>query len=170
MTITVAVDTARESPLWDESDDWEALIERAATAAIVQAGVAVPNAVELAVLLADDAAIRRVNAQWRAMDKPTNVLSFPSVTPDKLASTPCLGDLILAYETIASEAEADGKTLADHVTHLAVHGVLHLLGFDHASEDEARVMESLEIEILASLGVSDPYLAFDLVQPPQVEP
>lgn len=129
--------------------DCEGLVLRAlgAAAAAEQAEGAV------AVLLADDAALRDLNARWRGKDKPTNVLSFPA--PEGFG----LGDIALAYETVADEAQTQGKTFAAHATHLLVHGYLHLLGYDHEVEDEARAMETRERAILAALGVADPYEA-----------
>jgi probable rRNA maturation factor len=118
---------------------------------------------ELSVLLCDDEAIAHVNAQWRGQHKPTNVLSFPapplqSAVPD--GKIP-LGDIAIAYETLAREAEENGKTLSEHLSHLVVHGFLHLLGYDHHMDDEAERMERLERDILARIGVADPYAACD---------
>jgi probable rRNA maturation factor len=108
----------------------------------------------LAVLLTDDAAIRRLNATWRGIDKPTNVLSFPAPQHDPSGS---LGDIAIAYETTAREAAAEHKPLAHHLSHLAVHGFLHLLGYDHERDAEAEEMEGLERKVLGLLGVPDPY-------------
>ena len=105
----------------------------------------------------------RAARQWRKKDKPTNVLSFPLAADDAPPPAPGeprhLGDVVLARETMAAEARAQGKTLADHFTHLVVHGVLHLLGHDHVNNAEAKRMEGLEVAILARLGVANPYLA-----------
>lgn len=106
---------------------------------------------ELSLVLSDDAEVQALNAQYRNQDKPTNVLSFPSGEP----AMP--GDVILAFETCAKEAKEQDKTLADHFTHLVVHGLLHLMGYDHEEDDQADDMESLETEILAELGVGNPY-------------
>jgi probable rRNA maturation factor len=116
--------------------------------------------VELSILLADDAAQQRLNRKYRGKDAPTNVLAFPARGPG--ADIPCgapvlLGDVVLALETIAREAAEQGKSFTDHLRHLVVHGVLHLLGCDHGSPAEAAIMESLETSILAELGVPDPY-------------
>ncbi|WP_292030957.1 rRNA maturation RNase YbeY [Brevundimonas sp. UBA2416] len=127
--------------------DAVALVERAATAAL--AGVEG----DVVVLLTDDAAVRDINARFRDRDQPTNVLSFPAAE----SAAPHLGDLMLAFGVCAREAAAQGKTLADHLTHLTVHGVLHLLGRDHVDEAEAEAMEGEERTLLASLGVADPY-------------
>lgn len=106
---------------------------------------------QIALVLADDAAIQSLNHDFRGKNKPTNVLSFPSDAPDEL------GDVILAYETIAKEAQEQEKPLKHHITHLIVHGTLHLLGFDHENDQEARVMELLEIQILSKLAIENPY-------------
>ncbi|MEW6539058.1 MAG: rRNA maturation RNase YbeY [Pseudomonadota bacterium] len=127
----------------------EAVVERAAQAALG----AVKG--DIVVLLTDDAAVRELNGRFRDKDRPTNVLSFPA--PEN--AFPHLGDIVLAYGVCATEAEAQGKTLADHLSHLVVHGVLHLLGRDHEDDAEAEEMEAEEREILAQIGVADPYIA-----------
>lgn len=135
------------------------LLRRAVDAALHGAGFAPMPQSELSVLLADDAAIRELNRDYRGFDKPTNVLSFPAgPTPPR---TPLLGDLALAFETIGREAETDAKPFDHHLTHLVVHGVLHLLGYDHETDDEADAMETLETRILAGLGIADPYAPLD---------
>lgn len=123
-------------------------------------GLVLPRQVELSIVLADDAAQQQLNRDWRGIDRPTNVLSFPSWRPDAPAPPGApllLGDIVLAFETVAREAEEQQKPIADHLSHLVVHGVLHLLGYDHRTDGEASVMEALETSILASLGVADPY-------------
>jgi len=107
--------------------------------------------------LTDDAAVHDLNARFRDRNQPTNVLSFPAAE----SAAPHLGDLVLAFGVCAAEAGAQGKTLADHLTHLTVHGVLHLLGRDHVDEAEAESMEAEERTLLASLGVADPYRPHD---------
>ena len=108
---------------------------------------------EVSVVFCDDAFIAALNDRWRGQAKPTNVLSFPANHPKKAL----LGDIVVAYETAAREAEDEGKTLRAHVTHLLVHGTLHLLGRDHLVEDEAENMEEMERSVLAALGIADPY-------------
>lgn len=129
--------------------DAEAVVGRAAQAALGTAEG------DIVVLLTDDAAVRELNGRFRDKDKPTNVLSFPA--PEN--AFPHLGDIVLAYGVCATEAEAQGKTLADHLSHLVVHGVLHLLGRDHEDDADAEEMEAEEREILAQIGVADPYIA-----------
>ncbi len=115
---------------------------------------------EISLVLADDAMLRRHNRDYRNIDKPTNVLAFAAAeTPGGRDGPLLLGDVLLARETLAREAREQGKRPADHFCHLVVHGVLHLLGQDHESETEARVMERLEVAALVRLGVADPYAA-----------
>jgi probable rRNA maturation factor len=139
-----------------EADAWTGALAEAETV-VSRAAQAALGTVEgdVVVLLTDDEAVRDLNARFRDKDKPTNVLSFPA--PESAA--PHLGDVVLAYGVCAAEAEAQGKTLSDHLSHLVVHGVLHLLGRDHEDDAEAEEMEAEEREILAGLGVADPYAA-----------
>lgn len=134
----------------------EKLARQAAQTALAQAGKKLGTA-ELSLVLADDETVAALNRRWRRRSGPTNVLAFAS---DERAAPPApllLGDVVLAYETVTREARDQGKTLADHLRHLVVHGVLHLLGYDHDAAGPARRMETLETRILASLGVPDPY-------------
>lgn len=153
------IDVIVESPLWDKASGADATVRRALTEAAVAIGANFKDRA-LAVLLTDDAAVRRFNAQWRGIDKPTNVLSFPpaSNAGQQAGAVKSLGDIAIAYETTAREADEEGKPFADHVSHLAVHGFLHLLGYDHDTDAAAETMEQLERVILARLGVPDPYL------------
>jgi probable rRNA maturation factor len=148
-----AVDILVQSPLWQAVPDVEPALRRA----IAEAASAVSTtAGELAIVLTDDSAIRALNRQWRGKDAATNVLSFPAAEPQPGAPV-LLGDIMIAYETAAREAAGENKLFMHHLVHLAVHGFLHLVGYDHAAEKEANAMERLEIAILARLGVADPY-------------
>jgi len=132
------------------------LARRAAAAAIAAADIDIAGPLEVSLLLTDDAAQQALNKKWRGKDIPTNVLSFPQADPFAPLSG-LIGDISLARETLEREAEELGRPFADHFTHLVVHGTLHLLGYDHIEDDEALVMERLETDILAGLGVADPY-------------
>ena len=154
-----AIDIVIESRLWRSEPNAATVVRRAIGEAAEVAG-ATPGPGELAVMLCDDAAMRELNGRWRGRWEPTNVLSFPA--PDRGRDrTGMLGDIAIAYETTAREAQAEGKGFADHLAHLAVHGFLHLLGYDHQSETQAGVMERLEASILARLGIADPYVPDD---------
>ena len=142
-----------------------ATVEKAARAAWLSAelpaAIVERASVEMSVLLSDDATVRDLNATYRGQDKPTNVLSF-AFADGLVAPVPehgpfLLGDVVLACETIEREAHEQGKCFSDHTIHLVVHGVLHLLGYDHQEPDQGDRMEALETRILAGLGISDPY-------------
>jgi metalloprotein, YbeY/UPF0054 family len=152
----ITLDTVTEAGGWDGLPDAEALAQRAAEAAAGVADMADED-LEVTVMLTDDKSIRTLNRQWRGKDKPTNVLSFPAPEQPGLEGPRHLGDIALAYETLVREAEEESKPLADHFAHLVVHGVLHLLGYDHETDEEADVMEALEVKALAGLGIADPY-------------
>jgi probable rRNA maturation factor len=149
LTIDVVVDSAR----WNNDPSARAAARRAVTQA---AAMRSTRPAELAIVLSDDSAIRSLNRLWRGIDAATNVLSFPS---SAARGEPAhLGDIVLAYETIAREARADHKPMAHHVAHLAVHGYLHLIGYDHERTADAETMEQNEREILQQLSIPDPYL------------
>lgn len=136
-----------------------ALLRRAATAALRAAGPDRPA--ELALVLSDDARQRVLNDRWRGKNKPTNVLAFPGADPaapllPRDAPLP-LGDVVLAVETVVREAAGQSKPVGDHAAHLVIHGVLHLLGYDHRTARAAARMEALEVALLAELGIADPY-------------
>ena len=124
--------------------------------ALRQSKAKVKGAAELSILLTNDEEQQALNKQWRGKDASTNVLSFPQIEPFGPV-VGILGDITLARETLEREAADLGKSFADHYTHLVVHGFLHILGYDHMTDEEALQMESLETQILASLGVEDPY-------------
>ncbi|MGH9694389.1 MAG: rRNA maturation RNase YbeY, partial [Bryobacteraceae bacterium] len=140
----------------------DAVIQRAVAVAAEMTDADTADA-ELAVMLTDDAGIRTLNSNWRGIDKPTNVLSFPALRlPTRVARAdddvpPMLGDIAIAYETARREAYDEQKPFDHHLSHLTIHGFLHLVGYDHETDDEAEAMEALEVEILAQLGIPDPY-------------
>jgi probable rRNA maturation factor len=134
----------------------EARADEAVREALAQSKAKITGAAELSIVLTDDAEQRTLNRDWRGIDKPTNVLSFPQIEPFAPVAG-ILGDVILARETLEREAAEMGVSFEDHFTHLVVHGFLHILGYDHIDDAEALVMEGLETQILASLGVADPY-------------
>lgn len=147
--------------------DWDADLPEAAGIAerAVRAAAALlpprPDVVEVSVLLTDDVLQRRLNREWRGQDRATNVLAFPTgalETPGHPGMVHGLGDIVLAHGVVRREAGRDGKALADHLSHLVVHGFLHLVGFDHQEEAAAAEMEALEVEALKRLGVADPYV------------
>ncbi|TMM55336.1 rRNA maturation RNase YbeY [Sulfitobacter sabulilitoris] len=162
------VDLVCEDPRW-QALDLDALAQAAATATLEHQGID-PGAVEIALLACDDARIAVLNAEFRDKPTATNVLSWPAEElaadepgrrPDPPAPDPGgafeLGDIAIAYDTCAAEAQAAGKPVSAHVTHLIVHGILHLLGYDHVRDPDATLMERIETEILGKLGLDDPY-------------
>lgn len=159
--MTVEIDIRIDEQAWlkalPQAEEW---CRKCALAALDDADL--PELVEMSMVLTNDDAVQALNRDWRGKDKPTNVLSFAALD-DEDAPLPdgaplLLGDVVLAYQTCAFEAAEQSKALADHLAHLVVHGVLHLLGYDHeVSEDEAEDMEAEETAILAGLGISDPY-------------
>jgi len=151
-----------------EAGDWDepvliVLAERAIAAAFAVADLDVLDNTEVSLLFTDDASIRKLNAEWREKDKPTNVLSFPGSDPQGDVYGPLLGDIVFAQETVVREADEMGIEFSDHLSHLIVHGLLHLFDYDHQENDEAELMESLEKAILASIGIDDPYADRPLV-------
>ena len=164
----LVVETAVAAPGWDAATDWDTLASRACAAALAET----PHAgldragyvVEVAVRLTGDAEVHGLNRQYRGKDAATNVLSFPMVQPDLIETLSAgddgetlLGDIVLAAETVAAEAAAKALPMADHVAHLIVHGMLHLLGYDHGDDVHATRMEGLETAALAGIGIADPY-------------
>ena len=165
----IQIELSRENP-WPAATDWTALATGAARAAIERTPhgelLTTPALVEISVRLATDDEVRTLNRQYRGKDKPTNVLSFPMVQPDLIDVTDensddgelLLGDIVLAHGVCVAEAAERGVSLDEHVTHLIVHGVLHLLGYDHGDDEAAEAMEQVERDALAALGLADPYL------------
>lgn len=159
MSATLSVDIAIEAGDWPEG--LEPLAERALSAALDHCGRAIAGPCEISVLLTDDAAQQVLNRQWRGKDYPTNVLSFPAIEAEESVEG-LLGDISLAHETLVREAGNLEKPFEDHFVHLLVHGMLHILGFDHETEHEALAMEARETDIMALLGYPDPYDGQDL--------
>jgi probable rRNA maturation factor len=161
MPLPPTADVLIAADCWQAQPDAEETVQRAIAAAA--SCVELPaNETEVAVMLTDDARIRDLNREWRGQDKATNVLSFPAAQPPGESPQPLmLGDIAIAYETTRNEAETEGKPFQNHLSHLAIHGFLHLLGYDHLDDDEAEEMEGLERDILAKLGIADPYLTHD---------
>jgi probable rRNA maturation factor len=143
---------------WPPEPTLRGLSERAVAAAISAGGLSFDAGTELSIVFADDAALRSLNHKWRAVDKPTNVLSFPAgKIVQGAVRGPLLGDIVLAFETIHAEAGLEGKRFEHHLQHLMVHGFLHLFGYDHQSEEDAEVMEEIERRALVRLSIDDPY-------------
>jgi probable rRNA maturation factor len=147
----IRIEIVVDEPKWRATRGLPAKLKRAAKLALEKNRK--PKDAVLTILLTDDETLRALNRRFRRKNKATNVLSFPAA-PNGVAH---LGDVALAYGVTRAEARAAGKRFADHAVHLAVHGVLHLLGHDHATERQARVMEPLETALLAYLGIADPY-------------
>jgi probable rRNA maturation factor len=153
----LSLDISAPSALWRGLPRARALARETIAACVAESGFATRAGSRVSLCLADDAELRTLNARWRGIDQPTNVLSFPAAPSERASDAPVLGDIALAYETLAREAEESGASLADHFRHLMAHGFLHLIGYDHQTDEEAERMEELETRILARLGVADPY-------------
>ena len=150
---SLAIEIVRRAPGFSRGKVTDALLRRAARAAF-RASPRSGQSFSVTLLLTGDDEMRGLNRLWRGKDAPTNVLSFPA---DADSDGGFLGDIVLAYETTLSEAKERGISLADHASHLVIHGMLHLLGFDHEDDDDAERMERVERTALASIGVADPY-------------
>jgi probable rRNA maturation factor len=167
----LTVDVLIESAAWHTLPDAEDIVRRAIVLAAASSARTCGRNAELSVLLCDDQTIAALNGRWRGQEKPTNVLSFPALplqgaatnekAPEPAPKLAPLGDIAIAYETLVREARESGKTPPAHLSHLVVHGFLHLLGYDHETDDEAERMERLERDILARIGITDPYAACD---------
>ncbi len=152
-----SIDIQRQSPLWKA----QPLAEQTVRAAIAAAHATVSTADgELSILLTDDSTVRDLNREWRGIDKPTNVLSFPGAKVNGGARI--LGDIVIAYETLARECDDEDRIFLHHLAHLTVHGFLHLVGYDHQTDAQAEAMEALESKIMMRLKMPDPYLGRDL--------
>ncbi len=153
------VDVLIGSILWDGLPGADRIIRHAIEQTSIAEVTRHHGGAELSILLCDDAAISALNFRWRGQDRATNVLSFPA--PPRTGQPAPLGDIAIAYETVVREAAEQDKPIADHLAHLTVHGFLHLLGYDHENDGEADRMERLEREILARIGIPDPYASRD---------
>jgi probable rRNA maturation factor len=154
-SITIQV----QSPLWEA----EPAAEQTVRDGIVAAAATLSTADnEVSILLTDDKAIRLLNREWRGIDKPTNVLSFPAATTKASVRMPLFGDIVIAYETLKRECDDEGRIFLHHLAHLTVHGFLHLIGYDHQVEAQAEEMEGLESKIMMRMQMPDPHLARDL--------
>lgn len=147
----VSADIVIESGLWAAEPGAQATVDAAISAASVHS----TRGGEVSILLADDSAVREINRQWRGLDKPTNVLSFPAA--DTPATKGHLGDIVIAYETLQRECEIEEKAFLHHLAHLTVHGFLHLIGYDHETDAQADEMEALESRIMTAMNLPDPW-------------
>jgi probable rRNA maturation factor len=156
---TPHIDIRIQSPLWDA----QPLAEKTVRNAVLMAADALSTAgSEVSIVLADDSTIRSLNLNWRGIDKPTNVLAFPASAPDNGQGPRLLGDIVIAFETLERECVDEHRIFLHHLAHLTVHGFLHLLGYDHETDEQAEEMEGLESRILRRLNMPDPYRAHDL--------
>ena len=158
-TSPLHIDCRIESPLWDG----QPLAAKTVRNSVLAAAAALSTAGgEVSIVLTDDSSIRSLNRNWRAIDKPTNVLSFPASGPDTGDGAQLLGDIVIAFETLERECADETHDFLHHLAHLAVHGFLHLNGYDHQTDAQAEAMEGLESRIMTRLNMPDPYRAHDL--------
>ncbi|MEJ8475114.1 rRNA maturation RNase YbeY [Roseibium algae] len=157
------IDIAVQSSDWPEEAVLAGICQRAIDSTFVCAHLDAQAGSEVSLVFTSDEAIKALNKRWRNKDKPTNVLSFPGSDPDGEIYGPLLGDIIFAYETVCREADEMGIEFSAHLSHLVVHGMLHLFDYDHQENDEAEAMENQERQILAALGISDPYADAPLI-------
>lgn len=157
------VDVIRDAGAWTAFGDVEASVAAASGALAAHPAITATGQGEVCLALSDDAAVAALNGTWRGKAKPTNVLSFPAPpgTAGTSGDTTFLGDIVLAEETLLREAAELGIAPVHHLQHLVVHGLLHLLGYDHVADGEAARMEAIETETLAALGIADPYTQID---------
>lgn len=163
--MTPRIEFVETEPRWRRALPARKLAREAVAAAARETNVQCARGAEMTIHLVDDARIRELNKTWRGKDAPTNVLSFPAAPAARLGSAKLLGDVFVALQTLEREAADEGKPLADHYRHLALHGFLHLIGYDHETPGEAEAMEALETRALARLGVADPYAGTELAPP-----
>lgn len=150
------VEISVEDDLWNTFPDLEDTVRVAVEKALARGTIPGPDT-EVSVVLANDAFVRTLNRDYRGKDAPTNVLSFAAHDAEGFDSSPCLGDIVLAYETLVREAGEAGISFRAHFLHLLTHGTLHLLGYDHETDADAEEMEQLEVSILQEFGLDNPY-------------
>ena len=160
------IDISLQDPEWERIGDIEKIIRQAIERTLATAMMpktAIGRDLEVSIVLANDDLIQVLNREYREKDSPTNVLTFATLDSEEISTDGVLnlGDVILSFQTIQREAQEQGKFVLDHVKHMTIHGVLHLLGYDHINDDEANDMETTEIGILAGLGVQNPYTDMD---------
>ena len=154
---TPAIDIEIQSPLWDQ----QPAAEQAVREAVAAAAALSTSGGEVSILLTDDSAVRVLNRDWRGIDKPTNVLSFPLGDPGPLGDPALpwlIGDIVIAYETLTRECADEDRDFLHHLAHLTVHGYLHLVGYDHQDDAQADEMEALESRIMTRMQLPDPWL------------
>jgi probable rRNA maturation factor len=149
------IDIQVQSPLWDAQPLAEQIVREAIYTA---AALLSTSDGEVSIVLTDDSTIQALNRDWRGIDKPTNVLSFPA---SKATREALRGDIVIAYETLRRECDEEDRVFQHHLAHLSVHGFLHLIGYDHETDAQAEVMEGLESKIMARMELPDPYLVRD---------
>ena len=153
------IDIQAQSPLWKA----QPLAEQTVRDAVSAAAAALSTAEgEVSIVLTDNSGIAALNRNWRGIDKPTNVLSFPASGHKGNESSRFLGDIVIAYETLVRECDDENRKFLHHLAHLTVHGFLHLAGYDHETDAQAEEMEGLESKIMTRLSMPDPYIARDL--------
>ncbi len=153
------IDIQTQSPLWDAQPLARQTVRDAINAVASELSTADG---EVSIVLADDSVVATLNREWRGVDRPTNVLSFPAKGHNAGEGTQLLGDIIIAYETLGRECKDENRIFLHHLAHLTVHGFLHLIGYDHQTDIQADEMEGLESKIMARLNMPDPYLPRDL--------
>jgi probable rRNA maturation factor len=155
--MSLEIEVIIEDRRWLDDLDPEQLVARFVDQIGHHKKISVPNNVEASVLFCSDNRIQELNQKWMQKNAPTNVLSFPAAEFQKFCDQKYLGDIAISFETVVSEARNEGKSVYQHAAHMLVHGFLHLLGFDHQSEDQAALMEGHESEILIGIGIEDPW-------------
>jgi len=158
MTPAPSIDIDVQSELWNS----QPAAEQTVRSAIAAAAALSTDGGEVSIVLTDDKAIRLLNKEWRGIDEPTNVLSFPAAKSKTGGANRMLGDIVIAYETLVRECDDEDRVFLHHLAHLAVHGFLHLIGYDHQTDRQADEMEGLESKIMSAMNMPDPYLARDL--------